>query len=261
MKRFYKSAAFWMTAFVIGALFLGGCGSSETMDRGKSYYEQAQYGQAENCFSQELTLDASSVDAAVWYGMSLMRQEKYSDAEQVFLNLGKNEKEKKTSYWGLGVCYSEAGYYEQAVSVLEKGLELTDYHVDSYDYDMLRWLASAYYQTEAYEKSADAYTRLLKLGETVAETDVLNDLIVRMSESRRYEEAYELAVQAASLDGANKQSIRWNEAVLSEQVCKEDVTIRLLEKYCADYPADTDAAGELSAWKEKGANTENGGND
>lgn len=261
MKRFQKSAALLAAVTMAGSLLFTGCGSSETMDRGKSYYEQEQYSQAENCFSQERTANPDSVDAAVWYGMSLMRQEKYSDAEQVFLDLGQNEKGKKESYWGLGVCYSEAGYYDQAVSLLEKGLELTDYHVDAYDYDMLRWLASAYYQTEAYEKSADAYTRLLKVGETVTETDVLNDLIVRMSENRRYEEAYELAAQAASLDGTNKQSIRWNEAVLSERVCKEDVTLRLLEKYCADYPSDTDAAGELAAWKEKGANTENGGND
>ena len=136
-------------------LILTGCGKSgrENIDAGMQKITEMDYGQAVECFESAMA----------------------------------NGEDSRLLYRGLGIAYMGLTQYADAAAAFEQALSNGNILVDSMDYDINYYLATAYYKNNEKEKAVAVYDAILGLDRSQKTAHYLRGTV--KLELGRYDEA------------------------------------------------------------------------
>lgn len=134
-------------------------------------------------------------------GMEKIAEMEYGQALEYFgtaLEKGENE---RLLYRGMGLAYMGMTQYTEAAESFEKALSCGNILVDSMDYDINYYLATAYYKNNEKEKAVGVYDAILALEDAQRTAHYLRGTI--KLEMGRYDEAvadFDKAIQLSPKD-------------------------------------------------------------
>ena len=135
-------------------------------------------------------------------GVSLLKEEKYEQAVEVFQKDVNKERNLDEAYRGLGIAYFELEDYEEALEAFELALK----HETKDTAVLYSFLGASYLETEAYEKALDTYER---------------------------------ALASKDLTGELEQEIQFNLIAVYENMGNWDAAKKQMKMYVDKYPDDS----------------------
>lgn len=131
-------------------------------------------------------------------GMESVAAMEYEQALQSFESALAKGEDERLLYRGQGIAYMGLTRYEEAAAAFEKALGNSKVLIDSMDYDINYYLATAYYKSGNPQKAVDVYDALLALKNTEKTAYYLRGTI--KLEQGNYEEAIQDFDKTISLD-------------------------------------------------------------
>ncbi|MDE6607365.1 MAG: tetratricopeptide repeat protein [Lachnospiraceae bacterium] len=120
-------------------------------------------------------------------GMEKIAEMEYAQALECFGTALEKGENGRLLYRGMGLAYMGMTQYTEAAESFEKALSCGDILIDSMDYDINYYLATAYYKNSEKEKAVEVYDAILALEDTQRMAHYLRGAI--KLEMGRYDEA------------------------------------------------------------------------
>ena len=120
-------------------------------------------------------------------GMQKITEMEYGQAVEYFESAMAKGENSRLLYRGLGIAYMGLTQYADAVSAFEQALSYGSILVDSMDYDINYYLATAYYKNNEKEKAVAVYDAILEMDHSQKTAHYLRGTV--KLELGRYEEA------------------------------------------------------------------------
>lgn len=96
-------------------------------------------------------------------GMDAVVELNYDSALESFGLAREAGEDERLLYRGEGIAYMGKTQYEEAAAAFETALSLSDGRLESMDYDINYYLATAYYKLDQKDKTVDVYNAILAL--------------------------------------------------------------------------------------------------
>lgn len=96
-------------------------------------------------------------------GMDAVAELNYDGALESFGLAREAGEDERLLYRGEGIAYMGKTQYEEAAAAFEMALSLSDGRLESMDYDINYYLATAYYKLDQKDKAVDVYNAILAL--------------------------------------------------------------------------------------------------
>lgn len=96
-------------------------------------------------------------------GMDAVAELNYDGALESFGLAREAGEDERLLYRGEGIAYMGKTQYEEAAAAFETALSLSDGRLESMDYDINYYLATAYYKLDQKDKAVDVYNAILAL--------------------------------------------------------------------------------------------------
>ena len=96
-------------------------------------------------------------------GMDAVAELNYDGALESFGLAREAGEDERLLYRGEGIAYMGKTRYEEAAAAFEAALSLSDGRLESMDYDINYYLATAYYKLDQKDKAVDVYNAILAL--------------------------------------------------------------------------------------------------
>ncbi len=131
-------------------------------------------------------------------GMEKIAAMEYGPALECFQSAQAKGENERLAYRGMGLAYMGLTQYAEAAEAFEKALSGGDILIDSMDYDINYYLATAYYKNKEGEKAVAVYDAILDLDSAQKTAYYLRGTV--KLEMGRYEEAIADFDQAVRLN-------------------------------------------------------------
>ena len=231
----------YLVFILFGFILLTGCGKSagSYYKDGMEAFQNRDYEQAQECFSEALKKNKEKAEYYISYGLALLQNEDYEEAlKQLKKAILDKENQivlenNKAAYRGIGIVYYKMQEYEKAVEAFASALEIDE--LASADKDIMLYLSECLEALGKYGEAVSYYQKILALEKSASGYAKLAYLEKMNGEDEKALEDYDKAI---SMEKENYDLYFQKYYLLKEQG-KEEEAQKVLER-ASSIKAETD---------------------
>ncbi len=187
-----KSAILVILIMLISPLVLTGCSKGgKNYNNGVSAFEDGDYKTAAEEFSEAITLNPDSGDYFIAYGDTLLMQENYEEAVNIYNQVITDKdntivkQNNKRAYYGKGVAYYNMAEYDKAIKQFDLASSVDE--LEDLDLDILLYKGNTQLDAGLYEDAVSTYT--LAIGIDSKDTNIYYNRSMAYKELEDYSNA------------------------------------------------------------------------